>query len=91
MAETHLDHPSEIKWFARQGPAKVIGSCSHSDCKHLDASTIAHGPDYAHYELHECMACKCRGWYGEYPALPNHGPRRVWPTEWLQVAQEVKS
>lgn len=69
MAETHLDHPGEIRWFAGYGPAPVIGPCEH-DCPHDMTSSIAHGPDFDHYTLTECNAeCAghCRAWTVEYP------------------------
>lgn len=84
MAETHLDHPGEVSWWVGHQPGTVVGPCPHSECEHLDVRTIAYGPDYAHYELHECTGCRCRGWYGEYPR-GDAAPIRIWPKRWTQV------
>lgn len=92
MAETHLDHPGDWKWFHGRGPAPVLGPCPHATCPHERGRAIAHGPDFEHYVLTECRepaeegGCggTCRGWYAEYP--PGEGPFRArFPQEWLHV------
>jgi hypothetical protein len=74
MAEAHLDHPGEIHWFSSYGPLPVIGSCPHSDCKHLGTGVVAWGPSMERYELVACgsispgdeaagdCAQHCRAW-----------------------------
>lgn len=69
MAETHLDHPGEITWFAGHGPAAVLGDCPHT-CTHSHTQVIAWGPDFDHYTLVACVdACqgRCRAWTQEWP------------------------
>lgn len=88
MAEVHLDHPGETRWFKGHGPALVLGPCPHADCPHEDTAAVAYGPDYAHYVLDACKepdGCDgtCRGWFGEWPA--GHVPRYRPPSEWLHV------
>lgn len=83
MAEPHLDHPGEISWFAGKGPLPVVGNCPHEQCQHCDAGTVAWGPDWDHYELVECLGCRCRGWWAEW--LDNGRPRYRPPTVWLEL------
>lgn len=83
MAEIHLDHPGEITWFKGYGPAAVIGPCPHSQCRHLDQSVIAWGPDLNHYELVTCDVgeeCNrfCRAWVNG---------KMISTTPWLEVAR----
>jgi hypothetical protein len=89
MAEAHLDHPGEVTWFKRYGPARVIGPCTHAACNHLGTGVIAWGPSFERYELVACgsvdpadegdgdCAMRCRAW------ADNQG-RIVTP--WLMVA-----
>lgn len=82
MAEAHLDHPGEMRWFPGKGPVPVLGPCPHSDCSHNAAGCVAYGPDYDHYVLDECQVpaedggCggTCRAWMAEYPE-PRNGVR----------------
>lgn len=88
MAEAHLDHPGDIRWFKGWGPAPVLGPCPHESCTHWGMSVIAHGPDFEHYELVRCTdedgcAGECRGWFGEWPV--GHVPRYRPPEQWLHV------
>jgi hypothetical protein len=96
VAEAHLDHPGEIRWFKGWGPAPVEGDCPHATCPHESTAAIAYGPDFAHYILDVCeepqgCAGACRGWFGEWPAngrygTPGYVPRRYQPpTRWLHV------
>lgn len=76
MAEVHLDHPGEMSWWVGHGPAPILGDCPHT-CEHRDTSTVAYGPDYAHYELVVCIeadgcAGACRGWHA---VVPLTGPK----------------
>lgn len=82
--EPHLDHPGEITWWVGHGPAPILGDCEHVDCQHRDTATVAHGPDWEHYELVVCIekgdgkcAGACRGWHAEYPrdVVPDGMPR----------------
>lgn len=76
----HVDNPGEIRWFAGEGPATVIGPCPHTACPHNAQSTIAWGPDYTRYELVTCDAeCdgQCRAW-------TDGGPMATTP--WLLTA-----
>lgn len=68
MAETHLDHPGEVTWFAGHGPKPPLGaSCDH-ECDHnFSCAVVAWGPDFDHYSLVECAVCGCRSWTVEYP------------------------
>lgn len=71
MAEAHLDHPGEVRWFKGHGPAPVLGPCPHTDCPHESTAAVAYGPDHAHYVLDagvEPDGCDgtCRGWFGEW-------------------------
>lgn len=88
MADPHLDHPGEIRWFKGEGPAPVLGPCPHS-CKHLGQGVIAWGPTMDRYELVECgirpsglggdntdCAAQCRAWIDGYGLVT---------TAWLQV------
>ena len=84
MTEVHLDHPGDISWFPRHGPAKVIGPCVH-ECDHSLPADIAWGPDYDHYTLVECQvpdgcAGQCRAWFPEHP----NGRWRM-PDNWITV------
>ncbi len=81
MAEAHVDHPGEIRWFAGYGPSPVLGPCPHSACTHNAQSVIAWGPSYERYELVQCdrpESCDggCRVWVD--------GRGQV-ATEWLEV------
>lgn len=74
MAEAHLDHPGEVTWFKRHGPAPVLGPCPHVECQHLGTGVIAWGPSMERYELVACgsinradespsdCASRCRAW-----------------------------
>lgn len=74
MAEPHLDHPGEITWFKRYGPAPVLGPCPHAACKHFGQGVIGWGPSMERYELILCgsidlldesdsdCASTCRAW-----------------------------
>lgn len=73
MAESHLDHPGDVTWFAGQQPLQVVGPCAHP-CDHNGAAVVAWGPDYEHYCLVECPSCGCRSWTVEYP--PPFSPER---------------
>ena len=73
MAEVHLDHPGDIRWYPDAEPLTAIGPCPHTQCTHEMGTTVAEGPDYDHYTLTECNmpepdGCggKCRAWLGEY-------------------------
>lgn len=88
MADAHLDHPGETRWFKGWGPAPVRGECPHTDCPHEATAAIAYGPDFAHYVLDVCKepegcAGECRGWFGEWPT--GHVPRYRPPEKWLHV------
>jgi hypothetical protein len=77
----HVDNPGEIRWFAGEGPATVIGLCPHHECRHHAQSVIAWGPDYHRYELVQCdvdehCAGGCRAW--------TEGDQYA-STDWLQV------
>jgi len=89
MAEVHLDHPGEMSWWVGHGPAPILGDCPHTTCEHRDTGTIAHGPDYEHYELVLCTErgegkCDraCRGWVAVNPdpetARADGKPRERW-------------
>lgn len=85
MAETHLDHPGEVSWFAGHRPLPVLGPCPHT-CAHRMARTVAWGPDFEHYTLIQCddkdgCAGKCRGWLTEYPDSARWDAH-----DWMQVA-----
>lgn len=88
MAEAHVDHPGEMRWFHGQRAYPVVGPCPH-DCKHLGTGVIAWGPSEERYELIEC---------GIKPGDPGHddsdcqGRCRAWTngrgqvvTPWLMV------
>jgi hypothetical protein len=84
MAEVHVDHPGEIRWFKRYGPRTVLGPCPHTTCLHDSQAVIAWGPDYRRYELIVCdtpEGCNghCRAW--------TDGSART-TTPWLHVTDE---
>lgn len=87
MANAHLDHPGEIRWFRGYGPRPVLGPCHHHNCRHLGVSVIADGPSYERYVLVQCDGeghprggPTCQGWCR---AWQDHADREVTP--WLMV------
>ena len=88
MAEAHLDHPGEVSWFKRYGPAEVLGPCPHGSCEHFGTGVIGWGPSMERYELVGCgsidpsdesssdCAMTCRAW--------SDGQGRI-VTPWLHV------
>jgi hypothetical protein len=91
VAEPHLDHPGEIRWFKGERALPVLGPCPHTDCKHLGQGVIAWGPTLDRYELVECGSLNvppatddcgttCRAWVD--------GRGRV-TTPWLHVDMSV--
>ena len=94
MAESHLDNPGDIRWFADEAPAPVLGPCPHTRCRHLGQGVIAWGPSMDRYELVECgsidradeadddCAGTCRAWA--------NGQGRV-VTAWLHVDLDVSA
>lgn len=52
----------------------------------MHTRTVAYGPDFDHYELHECIRCFCRGWYSEYDDEQGHRHYQF-PAKWLEVSR----
>ncbi len=94
MAEPHLDHPGEISWFKRYGPAPVLGPCPHTNCGHWGTSVVAHGPSMDRYELVDCgsldrgdesptdCASTCRAWSDSRGRIV---------TPWLHVDRDAEA
>lgn len=94
MAEVHLDHPGDVRWFKGHAPAPVLGDCPHTGCPHEHTGAVAYGPDHAHYVLDACNepgGCDgtCRGWFGEWPA--GHTPHYLPVQRWVHVDVPRKS
>jgi rRNA maturation protein Nop10 len=85
VAETHLDHPGEVTWFAGYGPAQPTGACEHA-CPHDGAGVIGWGPDFEHYSLVRCPDCGCRAWTVEYPPPFSDDRPKYRVREFLAVA-----
>lgn len=84
MAETFVETPGQVRFFAGHGPAPVLGPCPH-DCRHNAQSVIAWGPDERRYELMTCdvddgCAGRCRGWHdvSQDPTRRQRGIVRTW-------------